>query len=267
MLLLGQVLQLLGERGLLGLAGGGAARARVLEHGVPGPRRGLPGQRRASHRLGVRAQLRAVAGGQRERVLAVAERQARARGRRVGLDALPDQALGELVGGQRVEAHRLAARGDRRHHLAGPVGQQQQDDVGRGLLERLEQRVGRLVVHRLGALEHEHAVGGLERRSRGGGDHGLADVAAQHLVRAARRDPREVGVRAVHHARARGLDPSHPGRAAREQRRGERAGGGALAAARRAVQEVGVRQAPVESGAEHRARVGMGVELLHRAPC
>src|SRR3954451_15523373 len=42
----------------------------------------------------------------------------------LGRDAL--EALGEPLGGRRVEAHGLAAAGDRRQHLRGAVGEQQQ---------------------------------------------------------------------------------------------------------------------------------------------
>ncbi len=130
---------------------------------------------------------------------------------------------------RRVEADGLAARHDRRQHLGEPVGEQQQHDVRRRLLERLEQRVGRLVVHRVGALEHEHAVARLERGARRGRHDGLVDVAAQHLVRAARRDPAQVGMRAVLDA---GADAVRVGGAAGQQRGREGARRGALAAAR-----------------------------------
>ena len=92
----------------------------------------------------------------------------------------------ELAGGGRVEPHRLAAAGDRRQDLRELVREQDQDDVGRRLLERLQQRVGGLVVHRVRALEHEDPVLGLERRVRRGGDDGLGDVSSEHLVRAGR---------------------------------------------------------------------------------
>ena len=138
-----------------------------------------------------------------------------------------------------------------------PVGQQQQHDVVRRLLQRLEQRVGGLVVHGVGALEHEDAEARLERRARRGGDDRLVDVAPQHLVGAARAHPGQVGVRAVlgARARARGIRG-----AAGEQLGRDRAGGRALAAPGRAVQQVRVRGAPVGGGAEHGGRVRMGLE-------
>ena len=75
-------------------------------------------------------------------------------------------------------------------------------------------------------------------------------------MRAARRDPGQVGVRAVLHAGAR---VGGVARAAREQLGGEGARGGALARSRRAVQEVGVRGPAVgrQRGAEHGGGVGM----------
>ena len=112
----------------------------------------------------------------------------------------------------------------------------------RRLLERLEHLVRRLVVHRLGALEDEHAAARLERRARGGGDDRLVDVADEHLVRAARRDPGQVGMDAVLDALARVVGI---GGALGEQLGGERAGDVALARPGRAVEEVGVARPPV----------------------
>ena len=60
----------------------------------------------------------------------------------------------------------------------------------------------------------------LERRVRGGGHDRLVDVAREHLVRAARRDPGQVGVRAVLDARALAvLGVRRLGRAARRRTR------------------------------------------------
>ena len=184
---LGQELELVGQPLLVRGAGRGAARRRDLEQREPRAlRAGRAVQRRAGERLGAGAQRGAVPGGERERALPVAQAQPRGGGglRRRGAARL--QPLRELGGRGRIEADGLAAAGDRRQHLRRAVGQQQQDDVVRRLLERLEQRVGGLVVHRVGALEHEHAVAGLERRVRGRGDDRLVDVAPEHLVRAAR---------------------------------------------------------------------------------
>ena len=117
-------------------------------------------------------------------------------------------------------------------------------DVARRLLERLEHPVGGLVVHRVGALEDEHAPARLERRARGGGHDRLVDVAASMMCGAARRDPGQVGVRRrrARAARARGVGrvarraarrrtrarpracPSRPGRGTGRRATGGRAG-------------------------------------------
>ena len=131
-----------------------------------------------------------------------------------------------------------AARGDRRQHLAGAVGEQHEVRERRRLLERLEHPVGGLVVHRVGALDHEHAPARLERGARGGGDDGLVDVGHEHVGRAAGGDPGQIGVHAVERAAVGGLGV---GGAVGQQRGGERAGGAGLAGSRRAVEQVGVR--------------------------
>ena len=179
------------------LLGRDAPRSGALEHGPPRTRTRLAVERRAGERLGRRSQLRAITERERERLLAIAEAQPRGGLRGLGRDAVGLEAVRERVRGRRVEPHRLAAAGDRRQHLRGLVGEQQQDDVGRRLLERFQQRVGGLLDHRVGALEDEDPVARLERRVRGGGDDRLVHIAAQHLVGAARRDPRQVRVRAV----------------------------------------------------------------------
>ncbi len=50
---------------------------------------------------------------------------------------------------QRIEAHLLTARRDRRHHVLPAVAQQQQVHERRRLLQRLQHAVGRLFVHRV----------------------------------------------------------------------------------------------------------------------
>ena len=139
----------------------------------------------------------------------------------VGVD--PVQAGGDLVGARRVEAHVLAARRDGGQDLARAVGQQHEVREGGGLLERLEHPVGGLVVHRLGALDDEHAPARLERRPRRGRDDGLVDVGDEHLGGAAGRHPGEVGVHAVL-ARACAPSPDRRRRrsAARRRRRARR---------------------------------------------
>ena len=92
------------------------------------------------------------------RALAAAERQPRARpARSAGTPSLVERCLDPL-GGQRIEAHELAARHHRGDHLRQRVGEQDQVDEGGRLLERLEQPVGHLVVHGVHPLEHEHAA-------------------------------------------------------------------------------------------------------------
>ena len=83
----------------------------------------------------------------------------------------------------------------------------------RRLLERLQHPVGRLVVHRVGPLDHEHAPRRFERRARRGRHDRLLDVADEHLRGAARRDPGQVGMR----TRARPARPPRPGRARRRR--------------------------------------------------
>ena len=145
-------------------------------------------QRAAGEGLGARAQLGPVAEGQPRGALGVAEAQARAGLRGGRLD--PVQAGGDLVGARRVEAHVLAARGDRGQDLARAVGEQHEVREGGGLLERLEHPVGGLVVHRLGALDDEHAPARLERRPRRRRDDRLVDVGDEHLARRRSASPR-----------------------------------------------------------------------------
>ena len=184
-LLLGQVLQLFLERLLDLLLGRLPALAGAVEDGAPRTRlAGLAVQRRPGEVLGGGPERGTVAEGERDGLMGVAQAEPRRRLGGLGRDALRLQALRELTGGGRVEPHGLAAARDRRQDLRELVREQDQDDVARRLLERLEQRVRGLVVHRVGALEHEDPVLGLERRVRGGGDDGLADVAPEHLVRA-----------------------------------------------------------------------------------
>ena len=223
--------------------------ARALEQRHPRPAREIARERRARQRLGLGPQLGPVAQRQRLRAAAVAQRQPRAG--QCGGRVVDRQPRSDLLGRQRVEAHELAARGDRRQHLAQPVGEQDQvHEVGR-LLQRLEHAVGGGLDHRVGALDHEHAPGGLERRARGGGDHGLVDVGDQQLVRAGGSDPREIGMRSAAHSFV-----------LAQQRGGHGPRDGALPGARRPVEQVGVagRGAGGQRRLEHGARVGMVLE-------
>jgi hypothetical protein len=128
----------------------------------------------------------------------------------------------------------------------------------RRLLQRLEQLVGRLLDQRVGVLEHEDASGRLERRHHSGRHDRLLDVPHQHLVRTARHDPGQVGMRAVLHARA---HAGGIGRPFRQQRGGERARRRALAAAGRAVEEIGVGGLAARSQRRPERRAGVRVVL------
>ena len=77
--------------------------------------------------------------------------------------------------------------------------------VRRRLLQRLQQPVRHLVVHRVHALQHEHAPPRLERRPVGRVHHRALHVVHPHHVRAARAHPGQIGMRPVHHARAHGV--------------------------------------------------------------
>jgi dTMP kinase len=136
-------------------------------------------------------------------------------------------------------------------------------EVGR-LLERLEHAIGRLVVHRLGALDDEHAPARLERSPRRRRHDGLVDVGDEHLRGAAGGDPGEVGVHAVLHPRAHRF---RIGGALAQQRDREGASDRRLAGAAGAVEEVGVagpavgRQRAVEDGARVGVTLGGGEHL------
>ena len=68
--------------------------------------------------------------------------------------------------GQRAEAQHLAAGADR----LPQAGRRRRDEdhvrARRRLLEALEERVLRRLVHRVGVVDHEHAAAGLEGRPR-----------------------------------------------------------------------------------------------------
>jgi hypothetical protein len=168
---------------------------------------------------------------------------------------VPGEHVLELRGRRRVEADLLAARRDRRQHLARARGEQQQVRVGRRLLERLEHPVGRLVVERVGLLDDEDPARGLERRVRRGGDDRLVDVADQQAGRRGRRDPGQVGVRAGAHARGGAVGIAG---ALGEQRGGELARDVLLAAAGRPGEQVGVRGVAREDRAGVRMLLGAG---------
>ena len=205
-------------------------------------------------------QLQAVAGREPDRLLAVAQAEPRRRFRGVRREALVLEPLRELRGGGRVEPHRLAAGGDRRQHLRRAVREQEQHHVRRRLLQRLEQRVGRLVVHHVHALEHEDPMHRLERRVRRRPDDRVRHVPAEHLVRARGRDPGQVGMAAV---LGPDLDVRRVLRPLGEELAGEGARDVSLAAACRAVEQVRVGGRVLQRRPEDGFGVGVGGEIEH----
>ncbi len=134
----------------------------------------------------------------------------------------------------------------------------------RRLLQRLQQPVRHLVVHRVDPLQHEHAPARLERRPGGRADHRALDVVHAHHVRAGRPDPRQVRVRPVHHARANGVRVRC---ALRQELRRERSRHRPLPGPGRPVEEIRVRGlAGRERGRQHhpRLRVVLGSRQRHR---
>ena len=81
---------------------------------------------------------------------------------------------------------------------------------GGGLLERLQQAVGGLVVERVRVLQHEHPPARLERRAGRRGDDRLVDVPHQHFPRPRGRDPRQIRVRPARRAPAHLLGSGRP---------------------------------------------------------
>ena len=171
------------------------------------------------------------------RLLDVSAREPRAGLRRRRLHPVGHEQLRYPRGRNRAEAHLSATRGNRRQQSPRRRADQHQMRERRGLLERLQQRVLRLVVHALGVRDHEHAAGGLER-PQGDLAHDLAaDIVHQDLVGAARLHPGEVGMYARADATLHVGGVRLP---ATEQGGGERARRGALAGAGRPVEEVRV---------------------------
>ncbi len=108
-----------------------------------------PVQRRAHVVLRRAPQRPALLARERPRPRRVAQRQPRARALRSSTPSPPAASRAIVSAVERVEAHLLAARGDRRQHVLPAVAHQQQVREGRGLLERLQQPVRRLLVQRL----------------------------------------------------------------------------------------------------------------------
>ena len=140
------------------------------------------------------------------------------------------------------------------------IGDQDQVNERRRLLERLEHAVGGLVAELVDALDHEHPARGLKRRPARRRDHRAVDVADEDLVRAARRDPGEVRMRAGERPRPGALGI---GRARAQQRGRKFAGDRSLAGAARPMEQVRVRWAAarLERGPEQGPRASGGDQV------
>ena len=224
-----------------------------------------PAMRRAREPLGRGAQRLPLGAGQLAGPLAVAEREPRARERGVAPFAERLERRRGLPHRRRVEPDQLAARDDRRQHLGEPVGQQDQVHERRRLLERLQHPVGGLVAELVDALDHEHAATRLERRLARRRHDRAVDVADEDLVRAARRDPGQIGMGARRDpALARSRDPATRRRAARPRSRGPR-----TACRRRPARGTGTRATrgrPPRAPARARRGRGGGAPALRASP-
>ncbi len=171
--------------------------------------------------------------------------------RRACRDLRPHGALGEAC-----ERNELAARQDRLRQRAEIVRDEDDHRVRRRLLQILEQRVGGILVHRLRGVEEIDAALGLE------GPHvqvaaQLTDVVDADLV-ADRLEQVDVRVRPALHAVRLADELSREGDGRR-----------ALAHAGRSVEEVRVRGAIGERGAQQPLRLGLlrkGLEGVHGSP-
>ncbi len=171
--------------------------------------------------------------------------------RRAGRDPLADRPFREPA-----EGDELATREDRRRERAELARDEDDDGVGRRLLEVLQQRVGRVRVHAVGVENQVDAAVGLERAHVEVVAQGADVVDADHL--AERLEDVEVGMRAR-------LDAA----LVAEQRGGEREGSRPLADPGRPVQEVRVSRAVGERRLEQPLRLGLlrnGREGLHTPP-
>ena len=160
--------------------------------------------------------------------------------------------LHELAGARTPEREALAARADRAQELRRIRRAEHEDDVGRGLLERLQQRVRRIRRERVGLVQDVDLVAALGRLLRDA-LHDLADVVdaavrrrvhLDHVERRAVVDPQADLARAV----GRRGRPVLAVERLREDLRERR-----LARAARAREEVRVRDAPLLDRAAERA--------------
>ena len=170
---------------------------------------------------------------------------------RLRRDPLADGALREPP-----ERDELAARQDRRRERSELTGDEDDDRVCRRLLEVLEQRIGGVLVHAIRVEDHVDPPIGLERPHVQVVAERANVVDADHL--AERLEQVQVRMRA-------GLDTARVS----QQRRRERERRRPLADARGAMQEVRVRDAVLERGAQESLRLRLlryGREVLHTPP-
>jgi hypothetical protein len=78
----------------------------------------------------------------------------------VGLPAEVHDQVSDVAGGERSEVDRLAAGADRRQQRVEAGADEEQDRSGRRFLQRLEQGVGALLVHRVGIVDDRDALRG-----------------------------------------------------------------------------------------------------------
>ena len=184
---------------------------------------------------------------------------ARARARR------PARARRDPRRGQRIEAHRLAARGDRRQHVLAAVGEQHAG--GRTAAAPRASSAsgwppGRSSCRPPSITNTRRAR--LERRARRGRHDRLLDVADEHLRGAARRHPGQVGMR----VRARPARRPRPGRARRRRAARPRTRARSRAcrcpAGRGRGRRARARPSGASAGVEHRARVRVRVDAGQR---
>ena len=166
-----------------------------------------------------------------------AERQARERLGRGRVEVVPvHQVVRHLGVAERPELHHLAARDDGRQHALETVGDEEEDDEGRRLLDALEQLVGRRRVQVLDLGDDPDAAGGREGLEAEVGDDRLDLVDTDEVALALE----QVQVRVHAPAGALALRARAAVLAGRDERRAELARELRLGEALGAGQQVGV---------------------------